>query len=78
MIEYTVMLKRHAGSIEPDICICREYDRKTAINEMKKYYQKYGFSYRGFSIADIVIVEQEPIVGSPVINVTPYREIINA
>ena len=67
MIEYSVMLERHKGSSRPDVCIFSDYDRETAIAEMGAYCKKNGFTVKDhdgqFTIADIVLVEKEPIVG---------------
>ena len=81
MIEYSVMLKRHAGSGRPDVCVFRDEDRELAIKKMQEYDRKNGFSVYDsdgrFTIADIVLVEKEPIVGAPILSVTPYIEIFD-
>ena len=82
MIEYHVMLRRHKGSARPDVCVFRDSDRKTALREMRKYYRENGFTVHDrdgrFTIADITLVEREPIVGAPVISETPYYKLFNA
>lgn len=79
MIEYSVKLKRHPGSNRPDVIVFRDEDRNKAVKEMKKYCQENGFTVKDkdgrFTIADIVLVEQEPIAGAPVISETPYIEL---
>lgn len=81
MIEYSVMLERHPGSSRPDVCIFRDEDRDKALSEMHKYVKKNGFTIYDkdgrFTIADVVLVEKEPIVGSPVISETPYCKLFN-
>ena len=79
MVEYSVILKRYKGSARPDVCVFRDEDRNKALREMQKYRQKNGFSVHDkdgwFTIADIVLIEQEPIAGAPIISETPYREL---
>lgn len=81
MIEYSVILKRFPGSTRPDVCIFRDEDREKAIREMLKYDKKNGFSIYDsdghFTIANIVLVEKEPIVGKPVLSVTPFCELFD-
>jgi hypothetical protein len=81
MIEYSVILERHPGSSRPDVCIFRDEDRDKALLEMHKYVKKNGFTIYDkdgrFTIADVVLVEKEPIVGSPVISETPYCKLFN-
>jgi hypothetical protein len=81
MIEYSVMLKRHKGSTRPDVCIFRDENRDVALREMRKYVKQNGFTVYDndgrFTIADVVLVEKEPIVDSPVISVTPYIKLFN-
>ena len=81
MIEYSVVLKRFPGSTRPDVCIFRDEDREKAIREMAKYDKKYGFSIQDhdgrFTIATIMLVEKEPIAGSPVISVMKYHELFD-
>ena len=76
MIEYWVMLKRGI-STKPDVCIFRGEDRDLAIKEMHKYCKQNGFTVQDregrFTIADIVLVEREPVVNAPIISETPYR-----
>ena len=82
MIEYQVMLRRYKGSSRPDACVFRDYDRETALREMQKYCKKNGFTIHDcdgrFTIADITLVEKEPIVGAPIISETPYCKLFNA
>lgn len=79
MIEYHVMLKR--GTSRPDVCIFRDEDRKLALLEMQKYCKRNGFSIHDkdgwFTIRDIVLVEKEPIAGSPVISEKSYHELFD-
>jgi hypothetical protein len=81
MVEYSVMLERHRGSSRPDVCIFRDENRDVAIREMAKYVKENGFSIHDrdgwFAVADVVLVEKEPIVGAPVISVTPYIELFD-
>ena len=81
MVEYSVILKRHKGSPRPDVCVFMDESRDKALKEMRKYRQNNGYSVHDrdgwFTIEDIVLVEKEPIVGAPVISVTPYRELFN-
>lgn len=81
MVEYHVMLKRHQGSSRPDVCIFRDESRDAALRAMRNYGKTYGFSVDDqdgrHTIADIVLVEKEPIHGSPVLSVTPYRELFD-
>ncbi len=81
MIEYSVMLERHKGSSRPDVCVFSDYDRENAIAAMRAYCKKNGFTVYDhdgrFTVADIVLVEKEPIVGAPIISRTPYIEIFN-
>lgn len=79
MIEYSVVLKRHKGSNRPDVIVFRDEDRAKAVKEMQKYCKENGFSVKDrdgrFTIADIVLVERETIVGAPIISETPYVEL---
>ena len=81
MIEYSVILKRFPGSTRPDVCIFRDENRDVALREMHRYVKQNGFSIHDrdghFTIANVVLEEKEPIVGSPVISVTPYCELFN-
>lgn len=81
MIEYSVILKRHKGSTRPNAVIYRDENRERAIAEMAKYSRANGFTVLDrdgrFTIADIVLVEKEPIFGAPVISETPYIEIFD-
>lgn len=78
MVEYWVMLKRGI-STKPDVCIFRDENRELAIKEMHKYCQQNGFTIQDregrFTIADIVLVEREPVVNEPIISETPYIEL---
>ena len=82
MVEYSVMLKRHRGSSRPDVCIFRDENRDVAIREMAKYVKENGFRIHDrdgwFTVVDVVLVEKEPIVGSPVISATSYCELFDA
>lgn len=81
MIEYSVMLKRYPGSTRPDVCIFRDEDRAVALREMYRYVKKNGFSIFDrdghFTIANVTLVEKEPIVGAPIISETPYCELFD-
>ena len=81
MVQYSVILKRYDGSARPDVVIFQDEDRDKALKEMRKYRQRNGYSVQDkdgwFTIADIVLVEKEPIAGAPVISETPYRELFN-
>lgn len=81
MIEYSVILKRFPGSSKPDVCIIRDDDREVAIKEMHKYNKQHGFSVEDedgtHTIANIVLIEKEPIAGSPIISITEYRELFD-
>lgn len=79
MVEYWVILKRHRGSTRPDVCLFRDEDRNVALREMRRYCRANGFTVQDkdgrFTIADIQLVEQEPIAGAPVISVKSYHEL---
>lgn len=81
MIEYSVILKRFPGSSRPDVCIFRDADREAAIGEMRRYAKKYGFTVQDadgrYTIADMQLVEKEPIIGKPVLSVKSYCEIFD-
>lgn len=79
MVEYQVILKRHKGSTRPDVCLFRDEDRNVALREMRRYCRTNGFTVQDkdgrFTIADIQLIEQEPIAGAPVISVKSYHEL---
>lgn len=81
MIEYSVILKRHKGSTRPNVEIFRDENRERAIKEMDKYCKANGFTVQDrdgrFTVADIVLIEKEPIFGSPVLSETPYIAIFD-
>lgn len=81
MVEYSVILKRFKGSSRPDVCIFRDEDREAAIREMRKYCVKNGFSVHDsdghYTIADIILVEKEPIAGTPILCTLSYHEIFD-
>lgn len=81
MVEYSVVLKRHRGSTRPNVTLFRDENRDAALRMMQKYCKENGFTvfdHDGrFTIADILLVEQEPIVGAPVLNVTTYHELFD-
>ena len=81
MVEYSVMLERHKGSSRPDVCIYSDYDREAALREMRKYVVKNGFTVYDhdgrFTVADVVLVEKEPIVGAPILSETPYIKLFD-
>ena len=76
MIEYSMMLRRYAGSSRPDVCVFRDEDREKAVREMGRYVDKYGFSVQDhdgrYTIADVTLLAKEPVAGAPVISETPY------
>lgn len=79
MVEYSVILKRHRPTVKPDVTLFRDESRAEALKMMQKYYRQNGFTLTEnglcFSIADILLVEQEPIVGAPVLSVTPFVQL---
>ena len=81
MTEFSVWLRRHKGSTRPDVCIASYEDRDEAIRAMKKYCDKYGFSVKDadgtFTIANITLVEKEPVVGKPIISETSYCKLFD-
>lgn len=81
MIEYSVMLKRFPGSSRPDVCIFRDEDREKALAEMHRYGTKEGFTVQDrdgrFTIETIQLVEQEPVVGAPVLSVKSWHELFD-
>lgn len=81
MIQFSVWLKRHKGSTRPDVCVASYEDRDEAIQAMKKYSDKYGFTVYDkdgrFTIADITLVEKEPIFGKPIISETSYCKLFD-
>lgn len=81
MVEYSVILKRHTGSTRPDVILFQDEDREKAITAMRKYCKTNGFTVQDpdgrFTIATIILVEKEPIVGAPVISSTPYHELFD-
>ena len=81
MIAYSVILKRFPGSSRPDVCIFRDEDREAAIREMQKYVRKNGFTIQDtdgrYTISSVVLVEKEPVVGSPVKSVTRYHDLFD-
>lgn len=81
MVEYSVILKRFKGSSRPDVCIFRDENRAIAILEMWKYCKKNGFSIHDsdgrYTIADIILIEKEPIAGSPILCTLSYHEIFD-
>ena len=81
MIEFSVILKRWPGSSRPDVCIFRDENREAAIREMRKYVVKNGFVVEDHdgrhTIANVVLVEKEPVVGAPVLSETPYIQIFD-
>ncbi len=81
MIEYHVVLVRHAGSSKPNVTIFYDESKAAALREMRNYYNKNGFSIiedgKRFSIADIVLVETERVAGAPILNKTPYIDLFD-
>jgi hypothetical protein len=81
MIEYSVVLKRHTSSSKPDTILFRDEDREVAISEMQKYYKKNGFTIYDkdghYTISNIILVEQESIVGAPILSVTKYCDLFD-
>ena len=80
MVEYSVVLKRWTAT-RPNVCIFRDENRELALKEMHKYCQKNGFTVQDtdgrFTVKDIVLVEKEPIAGSPIISETSYHLLFN-
>lgn len=78
---YKVVLKRHEHTQRPDVCVFYDEDRETAIKAMKRYVEHNGFTIHEddgwFTVADILLVEQERYVGAPVISVKRYNEIFD-
>ena len=81
MIEYSVILKRFPGSSRPDVCIFRDEDREAAIREMRKYCMHNGFTVHDsdgrYTNTDIILIEKEPIAGSPILSTLSYHEIFD-
>lgn len=81
MVEFSVILKRFEGSNRPDVCVFINEDRELAIEEMRRYCKKNGFTVQDkdgrFTIKTILLVEKEPIYGSPVISEIPYHKIFD-
>lgn len=81
MIEYSVMLERHRGSTRPNVCIFSSYDREESLREMRKYVKQNGFTVYDndgrFTVADVVLIAKEPIVGAPIISETSYCELFD-
>ena len=81
VIEYSVVLKRWRGSSRPDVYIFSSEDREAALKAMRKYSKEEGFSIRDpdgrHTIANIVLIEKEPIAGSPIISETSYIELFD-
>ena len=81
MVEYQVMLKRHQGSSRPDVCIFRDENRDAALRAMRNYGKTYGFCVADpdgrHTIADIVLIEKEPIHGAPVLSTRSYWELFD-
>ena len=81
MVEYSVILERHAGSHRPNVCIYQDEDQEKAIREMHRYGMSKGFvveDHDGRStIATILLVEKEPIAGAPVLSATPWHELFD-
>jgi len=81
VVEYSVMLKRFPGSSRPDVCIIRDDDKAVAMREMHKYGKQHGFSVEDedgtHTIANIVLIEKEPIAGAPILSVTQYRDLFD-
>ena len=77
---FDVILKRHEGSTKPNTCIFYDEDREVAIEEMKKYVNKNGFTIAEgkniFTIADVILKEREST--GKVISETSYCKIFNA
>lgn len=81
MVEYSVILKRYEGSSRPDVVIFRDENRDKAIEEMRKYDKKYGFSVQDkdgiFSIKTILLEEAESIDGAPILSSVPYHKLFD-
>ena len=76
---FDVILKRYEGSTKPNTCIFYDEDREVAIEEMKKYVNKNGFTIAEgkniFTIADVILKEREST--GKVISETSYCKIFN-
>ena len=81
MVEYSVLLKRWPGSSRPDVYIFSSEEREAALKAMWKYSKEEGFSIRDpdgrHTIANILLIEKEPIAGSPIISETPYIDLFD-
>lgn len=79
MIEYQVYLKRGAGNPRPDVIVYSSENRDDALYIMHEYVRKNGFSIHDkdgwFTIANVLLVEKEPIAGAIARSVTQYRDI---
>ena len=79
MIEYSVMLRRYAGSSRPDVCVFRDEDREKALRVMEKYVRENGCAVQDkdgrYTISTVSLLEKESIAGAPVISETPYHEL---
>jgi hypothetical protein len=82
MIEYEAVIKRHKGSSKPDIYLIRDENKETVLKAMKDYCKQNGFTVvengGRFTIANIVLIEREPIFGAPILSETPYIEIFGS
>lgn len=62
-IIYDVVAKRHRPSSRPDVVLFYDEDRETAIEFMRDYGRKNGFTIEDkegrFTIADIILRERE-------------------
>lgn len=76
---YDVILKRHSGSAQKDVCIFYDEDKELAIKKMAEYDKKNGFTITEkegrFSIATIILRERKPT--GEKIKETPYHEIFD-
>lgn len=78
-IIYDVILKRHNGSSQSDVCIFYDEDKELSIAAMADYNRKNGFSItekdRRYSIADIILRERKPT--GEVISEMSYHKIFD-
>ena len=79
MVEYEVVLKRHAGTCGQYVCIFIDEDKNKSISYMINYVKKNGFTItekgNRYTIANVLLIETERISGKQPVSVTPYIEI---
>ena len=76
---FDVILKRHEPSQKPNTIIFYDEDKDIAIDEIRKYVDKNGFTIfdngHTFSIANVILREREST--GKTISEIPYCEIFN-